>query len=82
MVWCSSRVSETRAIYSVTLDDFSAVDAWWAQFANIIDPTGVSCPTRHTKDGTVLGPSFSDGMVLEVALRFGAAFGQPAGVNG
>ena len=31
---------------------------------------------------SILGPSFSDGMVLEIAKRFEAAFGQPAGVNG
>jgi Asp-tRNA(Asn)/Glu-tRNA(Gln) amidotransferase A subunit family amidase len=31
---------------------------------------------------TILGPSFSDGMVLEIAQRFEAAFCQPAGVNG
>ena len=31
---------------------------------------------------TILGPSFSDGMVLEIAKRFEAAFGKPAGING
>jgi Asp-tRNA(Asn)/Glu-tRNA(Gln) amidotransferase A subunit family amidase len=31
---------------------------------------------------TILGQSFSDGMVLEIAQRFEAAFCQPAGVNG
>ena len=31
---------------------------------------------------TILGPSFSDGMVLEIAERFEVAFGEPAGING
>jgi hypothetical protein len=31
---------------------------------------------------TILGPSFSDGMVLEIAKRFEATIRQPAGVNG
>ena len=30
---------------------------------------------------TTLGPSFSDGMVLEIAQRFEAAFGKPAGIK-
>ena len=56
-------------------------------FANILDLTGISCPAGFTRDGmpfaiTILGQSFSDGMVLEIAKRFEAAFGHPAGVNG
>jgi Asp-tRNA(Asn)/Glu-tRNA(Gln) amidotransferase A subunit family amidase len=31
---------------------------------------------------SILGSSFSDGMVLEIAKRFEATFGQPAGVGG
>ena len=31
---------------------------------------------------TILGPSFSDGMVLEIAKRFEALFDTPAGVDG
>jgi Asp-tRNA(Asn)/Glu-tRNA(Gln) amidotransferase A subunit family amidase len=31
---------------------------------------------------TILGQSFSDGMVLEIAKRFEAVVNQPAGVNG
>jgi hypothetical protein len=31
---------------------------------------------------TILGPSFSDGMVLEIAERFEVTFGEPAGING
>ncbi|KAF9516953.1 hypothetical protein BS47DRAFT_1390275 [Hydnum rufescens UP504] len=59
----------------------------FAHFANILDLTGVSCPAGFTRDGmpfviTILGPSFSDGMVLEIPERFEAAFGQPAGING
>ncbi|KIM37908.1 hypothetical protein M413DRAFT_448173 [Hebeloma cylindrosporum] len=59
----------------------------FTHFANILDLTGVSCPAGFTEDGmpfaiTILGPSFSDGMVLEIAQRFEAAFGKPAGVNG
>lgn len=59
----------------------------FTHFANILDLTGVSCPAGFTQDGmpfgiTILGPSFSDGMVLEIAKRFEAAVRQPAGVNG
>jgi len=59
----------------------------FTHFANILDLTAVSCPAGFTQDGmpfaiTILGPSFSDGMVLEIAKRFEAAFHQPAGVNG
>ena len=48
---------------------------------------GVSCPAGFTQDGmpfaiTILGQSFSDGMVLEIAERFEVAFGEPAGING
>lgn len=31
---------------------------------------------------TIIGQSFSDGMILEIAKRFEAAFGQPAGIKG
>jgi Asp-tRNA(Asn)/Glu-tRNA(Gln) amidotransferase A subunit family amidase len=59
----------------------------FTHFANILDLAGVSCPAGFTSDGmpfgiTILGPSFSDGMVLEIAQRFEAAFGEPAGING
>jgi Asp-tRNA(Asn)/Glu-tRNA(Gln) amidotransferase A subunit family amidase len=59
----------------------------FTHYANILDLTGVSCPAGFTRDGmpfgiTILGPSFSDGMVLEIAKRFEAAISQPAGVNG
>lgn len=59
----------------------------FTHFANILDLTGVSCPAGFTRDGmpfaiTILGPSFSDGMVLEIAKRFEATICQPAGVNG
>jgi Asp-tRNA(Asn)/Glu-tRNA(Gln) amidotransferase A subunit family amidase len=59
----------------------------FTHYANILDLTGVSCPAGFTKDGmpfaiTILGPSFSDGMVLEIAQRFETAFDEAAGVNG
>jgi allophanate hydrolase len=59
----------------------------FTHYANILDLTGVSCPAGFTEYGmpfaiTILGPSFSDGMVLEIAQRFEAAFCQPAGING
>jgi len=58
----------------------------FTHYANILDLTGVSCPAGFTQDGmpfaiTILGPSFSDGMVLEIAKRFEAAFHEPAGIN-
>ena len=59
----------------------------FTHYANILDLTGASCPAGFTEDGmpfaiTILGRSFSDGLVLEIAKRFEGAFGQPAGVNG
>jgi len=59
----------------------------FTHYANVLDLAGVSCPAGFTQDGmpfaiTILGPSFSDGMVLEIAKRFETALGQPAGVGG
>jgi len=48
--------------------------------------TGVSIPAGFTTDGmpfaiTVLGQSFTEGMVLEIAQRFERAFSHPPGVD-
>jgi Asp-tRNA(Asn)/Glu-tRNA(Gln) amidotransferase A subunit family amidase len=66
---------------------FCLLKIQFTHFANILDLTGISCPAGFTQDGmpfaiTILGQSFSDGMVLEIAKRFEAAVHQPAGVNG
>jgi hypothetical protein len=48
--------------------------------------TGVSIPAGFTSEGmpfaiTVLGQSFTEGMVLEIAQRFERTFGKPVGVD-
>jgi len=48
--------------------------------------TGVSIPAGFTSDGmpfaiTVLGQSFTEGMVLEIAQRFERASAHPPGVD-
>jgi allophanate hydrolase len=58
----------------------------FTHFGNILDMTGVSIPAGFTSEGmpfaiTVLGQSFTEGMVLEIAQRFERAFGKPVGVD-
>ena len=58
----------------------------FTHYGNILDMTGVSIPGGFTTDGmpfaiTVLGQSFTEGMVLEIAQRFERAFSHPPGVD-
>jgi len=56
----------------------------FTHYANILDMVGISIPAGFTKDGmpfaiTILGQSFTDGLVLEVAKRFESNFAHAAG---
>lgn len=55
-------------------------------YANILDLVGVNVPAGFTKDGmpfaiTILGQSFTDGLVLEIAQRFERSLGQAPGAR-
>ncbi|KAM0753514.1 amidase signature enzyme [Meredithblackwellia eburnea MCA 4105] len=56
----------------------------FTHYGNILDMCGVSVPAGLTSEGmpfavTILGPSFADGLVLEIAARFEKATGLKPG---
>ncbi|KZO89552.1 amidase signature enzyme [Calocera viscosa TUFC12733] len=59
----------------------------FTHYGNILDMCGVACPAGFTSDGmpfgiTILGQSFSEGLILDIAGRFERAVGSVTGKYG